>query len=45
MVLVTISFSARDETTDFVDFVLLKTSVACNKAEKRQWFQITEMRF
>lgn len=34
MVLVTISFSARDETTDFVGFVWLKTSVACNKMKK-----------
>lgn len=39
MVLVTISFSARDETTDDADFVWLKTSVACNKIKKDSNFK------
>ena len=39
MVLVTISFSTRNETTDFVGFVWLKTSVACNKMKKDSDFK------
>ena len=35
MVLVTISFITRNETTDFVGFVWLKISVACNKPRKK----------